>query len=68
MRKALTAALAVSFMAGCSSIPESQAPAAQNPVDNTDYQYVTIVERAAKQYGTYVVWVNVPQKRSTATQ
>ena len=63
MRKAVTAALVVSFMAGCSSIPVAQAP-----VDNTDYQYVTIVERAAKQYGTYVVWLNVPQKRSTVTQ
>ena len=63
MRKALTVALAVSLMAGCSSIPVTQ-----TQVDNTDYQYVTIVERAAKQYGTYVVWVNVPQKRSTSTQ
>lgn len=64
MRKALIAALAVSFIAGCSSIPTAQAPVA----DNTDYHYVTIVERAAKQYGTYVVWLNVPQKREASTQ
>ncbi|MEO8188335.1 MAG: hypothetical protein ABI580_13335 [Burkholderiaceae bacterium] len=63
MRKALTAALAVSFIAGCSSISTAQAP-----VDNTDYLYVTIVEKASKQYGTYVVWVNLPQKRNTATE
>ena len=63
MKKALIAALAVSFIAGCSSISTAQAP-----VDNTDYQYVTIVENAAKKYGTYVVWLNVPQKRTTATE
>ena len=64
MRKALTAALAISLIAGCSTIPTPQTPV----VDNTDYLYVTIVERAAKQYGTYVVWINVPQKRTTATE
>lgn len=63
MRKALIAALAVSFIAGCSSISTAEAP-----VDNTDYRYVTIVENAAKQYGTYVVWLNIPQKRTTATE
>ena len=60
MRKALIAALAVSFIAGCSSIPMSQAPQ-----DNVDHQYVAAVEQAAKRYGTQVVWVNLPQKRAT---
>ena len=64
MRKALIAALAVSFIAGCSSIPTAQAPV----VDNTDYLYVTIVERASKQYGTHVVWINIPQKREASVQ
>jgi uncharacterized lipoprotein len=63
MRKALIAALAVSFIAGCSSIPMTQAPQ-----DNVDHQYIAAVEQAAKQYGTQVVWVNLPQKRATATQ
>ena len=63
MRKALIAALAVSFIAGCSSIPMAEAPQ-----DNVDYQYVNVVEQAAKRYGTYVVWVNLPQKRAAATQ
>jgi uncharacterized protein YceK len=63
MRKALIAALAMSFVAGCSSIPTAQAP-----VDNTDYRYVTIVENGAKQFGTYVVWINIPQKREASTQ
>ena len=63
MRKALIAALAVSFMAGCSSIQMAQAPQ-----DNVDYRYITAVEQAAKRYGTEVVWVNLPQKRPTATQ
>lgn len=63
MRKVLIAALAVSFFAGCSSVP--MAPASD---DNVDYYYVTVVEQAAKRYGTYVVWVNLPQKRTTSTQ
>ena len=64
MRKPITAALVVSFIAGCSSIPTAQAPV----VDNTDYRYVTIVEHAAKQHGTYVVWINLPQKREASVQ
>lgn len=63
MRKALTAALAVSFIAGCSSVQMAQAPQ-----DNVDYRYITAVEQAAKRYGTEVVWLNLPQKRPTATQ
>jgi len=63
MRRLLTAALAVSFFAGCSSVPVAQAPD-----DTVDHQYVAAVEQAARRYGTYVVWVNLPQKRSTATQ
>ena len=63
MRKALIAALAVSFMASCSSIHMAQAPQ-----DNADYLYVTAVEHAAKRYGTEVIWVNLPQKRPTSTQ
>ncbi len=63
MRKALIAALAVSFVAGCSSIQMAQAPQ-----DNVDYRYITAVEQAAKRYGTEVVWINLPQKRPTATQ
>jgi uncharacterized protein YceK len=63
MRKALIAALAVSFMAGCSSVQMAQAPE-----DNVDYLYITAVELAAKRYGTEVVWMNLPLKRQTATQ
>jgi uncharacterized lipoprotein len=60
MRKALIAALAVSFIAGCSSIPTAQAPQ-----DNVDREYMAAIEQAATRYGTYVVWVNPPQKRAT---
>ena len=63
MRKALIAALAVVGVAGCSSMQ-----VAQTPQDNVDHQYMAAVEQAAKRYGTYVVWVNLPQKRETATQ
>ncbi|MEP6609630.1 MAG: hypothetical protein ABJA83_13250 [Burkholderiaceae bacterium] len=63
MRKALIASLAVVLFAGCSSMQVSQPPE-----DTVDHQYVAAVEQAAKRYGTYVVWVNLPQKRATATQ
>ena len=63
MKKALGAALAVSLVAGCSSIPFAQAPQ-----DTVDRQYMSAVEQAAKRYGTQVVWVNLPQKRPTSTQ
>jgi len=63
MKKALGAALAVSLVAGCSSIPVAQAPQ-----DTVDRQYMSAVEQAAKRYGTLVVWVNLPQKRPTSTQ
>jgi len=63
MRNALIAALAVSFFVGCSSVP-----IAATPQDNVDHQYMAAVEQAAKRYGTYVVWVNLPQKREIAVQ
>ncbi len=63
MKKALGAALALSLVAGCSSIPVAQAPE-----DTVDHQYMSAVEQAAKRYGTLVVWVNLPQKRPTSTQ
>jgi len=63
MKKALGAALAVSLVAGCSSILVAQAPQ-----DTVDRQYMSAVEQAAKRYGTQVVWVNLPQKRPTSTQ
>jgi len=63
MRKAVIAVLAVSFIAGCSSISMTQAPQ-----DNVDHQYIAAVEHAAKRYGTEVVWVNLPQKRATVTR
>ena len=63
MRKALIAALAVSFIAGCSSVSMTQAPQ-----DTVDHQYMAAVEHAAKRYGTQVVWVNLPQKRATVPQ
>ena len=63
MRKALIAALAVSFIPGCSSVSMTQAPQ-----DTVDHQYIAAVEHAAKRYGTQVVWVNLPQKRATLPQ
>ncbi len=61
MNKALIAALAVLLVAGCSSMPVT-------PQDTVDRQYMATIENAAQRYGTQVVWVNLPQKRPTATQ
>lgn len=63
MRKALITSLAVSFIAGCSSMPVAQAPQ-----DSVDRQYMAAVEHAAQRYGTQVVWINLPQKRASVTQ
>ena len=59
MRKALIAALAVSFIAGCSSFPLTRVTE-----DNVDHEYMAAIEKAATRYGTAVYWVNVPQKRA----
>ncbi len=63
MRKALIAALAVSLIAGCSSINMTQ-----GQHYDVDLQYVAAVEQLAKRYGTEVIWLNAPQKRVTSTQ
>jgi uncharacterized lipoprotein len=62
MKKALMAALAVSFIAGCSSFPSTRVTE-----DTVDHEYMAAIERAATRYGTAVYWVNVPHKRA-ATQ
>jgi uncharacterized lipoprotein len=59
MRKALIAALAVSFIAGCSSFNLTR-----TTQDEVDHQYMATIEQAAKRYGTAVYWVNVPLKRA----
>lgn len=53
----LTAAVAAS---GCASVAQQ---ASGN--DDVDVQYVAAVERAAKQFGTQIVWINYPRKRTT---
>ena len=63
MRKALMVIAAVSLVGGCSSIP-----ATSTAEETADLHYVARVEQAAKRYGTEVVWINLPQKRTTSTQ
>ncbi len=63
MRKAAIAALAVWFIAGCSSINPGQ-----GQHHDVDLQYVAAVEQLAKRYGTEVIWLNAPQKRQASTQ
>jgi hypothetical protein len=59
MKKALVAVLAVILVAGCSSMPELT-----SYDDSVDLLYIARVENAAKHFGTQVVWMNLPQKRT----
>ncbi|MGH6610281.1 MAG: hypothetical protein ACRECQ_08500 [Burkholderiaceae bacterium] len=63
MNKALMAALAVLLAAGCSSMQ-----VASTQQDTVDREYMSRVDQTAKRYGTQVVWINLPQKRTPATQ
>jgi hypothetical protein len=36
--------------------------------DDMDLEYVAYVEHWSKQYGTKVLWVNVPRKQPALTQ
>jgi hypothetical protein len=57
----LTAAAAALASVGCASVQQPQ----YDPMADIDTAYVAAVERAAKQFGTQVVWINMPRKKST---
>lgn len=63
MIKALVATIVVLAMTGCSSMQQS----ASRP-DPVDREYMAKVQQQADRYGTQVYWINLPQKRATATQ
>lgn len=57
----LTAAAAALAGAGCASIQQSQYDLSAD----IDTAYVAAVENAAKRFGTQVLWINMPRKRTT---
>ena len=56
----LAAAAAALGFSGCASMQQAQ----KEPTDDVDTVYVAAVERAAKQFGTQVYWINMPKKRA----
>ena len=56
----LTIAAAALAGVGCASVQQPQ----YDPSADIDVAYVAAVERAAKQFGTQVVWINMPRKRT----
>jgi hypothetical protein len=63
MRSVLIAALALTVLGGCSTMNSSY-----NPDDDLNLDHVAYVEHWAKQFGTKVLWVNVPRKQPAATR
>lgn len=55
------AAAAALAGAGCASIQQSQ----YDPMADVDVAYVAAVENAAKRFGTQVLWINMPRKRTS---
>lgn len=56
----LTAAAAALASVGCASVQQQQ----YDPSADVDLAYIAAVERAAKQFGTQVIWINLPKKRN----
>ncbi len=58
----LVAVAGAVMLASCASSPATS-------VDNdVDYVKVAQIERAARAFGTQIIWVNLPTKRSEATK
>ncbi len=61
MRKLVLCGMALSLfgLGGCATMADS-------PTYAPDYAKMQAVEHAADRFGTKVVWVNVPQKKTSA--
>lgn len=59
----LLAVAAAAMLASCAS-----APVASTADSEIDYLKIAQIERAAKAFGTQVIWINLPTKRSDATK
>lgn len=57
----LVAVAGAALLASCASAPTT----ADNDVD---YVKIAQIERAARAFGTQVIWVNLPTKRGDATK
>jgi LmbE family N-acetylglucosaminyl deacetylase len=55
------AAAGAAVLASCASIPATTADS------EVDYARIAQIERAARVFGTQVIWVNYPTKRTTET-
>lgn len=63
MKRLLVILAAVAATTGCASLAQQGRVSAD---DDVDVAYVAAVERAARQFGTQVVWINYPRKRTTS--
>ncbi|MFN3566008.1 MAG: hypothetical protein ACK4V1_08505 [Burkholderiaceae bacterium] len=63
MRRILLPLAATALVAGCAALGSGST--ADSEIDGA---YVAAVERAAKRFGTQVIWVNYPRKRADSTQ
>jgi DhnA family fructose-bisphosphate aldolase class Ia len=50
------------ILVSCASTP------AINADSDVDYAKIAQIERAARAYGTQIIWINLPTKRSEATK
>jgi len=57
----LLAVAGAAVLASCANAPV-------NTADDIDYVKIAQIERAAKAFGTQVIWVNYPTKRSEPTK
>lgn len=58
----LLAAGCAALLASCANMPATTADS------DIDYARVAQIERAAKVFGTQVIWVNYPTKRTATTR
>lgn len=63
MKRPLVVLAAALSATGCAALSPSQTTAQSD----VDVAYVAAVERAAQRYGTQVVWINYPRKRTSAS-
>lgn len=58
----LLAVAGAAILAGCATAPAATADS------EVDYVKMAQIERAARVFGTQVIWINLPTKRTDATK
>ena len=61
MKRLLVVLTAVVVTTGCASTSQP----GRSELDDVDVAYVSAVERAAQRFGTQIVWINYPRKRTS---